>query len=114
MVEPLLEMEYARRYAVPTGVGSAAARILFGVENDSQLRMSRHYWTASGIHRGSGPETLASMQDVGQILGIDAESFRGFFYGQPLTNDEADRRPIQGGFGPGVVLALHFRCALHP
>lgn len=54
------------------------------------------------------------MQDIRQILGIDAEPFRGFFYGQPLANDEADCRPVQGGFGPGVVLALHFRRALHP
>ena len=61
-----------------------------------------------------GPETLASMQDIGQILGIDAEPFGGFFNGQPLANDEADRRPVQGGFGPGVVLALHVRYVLHP
>jgi hypothetical protein len=54
------------------------------------------------------------MEDVGQILGTDAEPFRSFFYRQPLANDEADGRPIQGGFRPGVVLALHFRCALDP
>jgi hypothetical protein len=82
-------------------------------------------WTSDGIDvahggaarrtdDGSGSEALASMEDVGQILGIDAEPFRSFFDRQPLANDEADRRPIQGGFGPGVVLALHFHCALHP
>jgi hypothetical protein len=49
------------------------------------------------------------MEDVGQILGIDAEPFRGLYYRQPLANDEADGRPIQGGFRPGVVLALHVR-----
>lgn len=80
--------------------------ILFGVENDSQLRMDP---TASG-----GTQALASMEDIRQLLRIDAEPFRSFFDRQPLANDEADRRPIQGGFGPGVVLALHFHCALHP
>jgi hypothetical protein len=114
MVEPLLEMEFARRYAGQTGVGSAAARILFGVENDSQLRMSRNSWAAPGISGRIDAEALASMEDVGQILGIDAEPFRSFFDRQPLANDEADGRPIEGGFRPGVVLALHVRCALHP
>lgn len=56
----------------------------------------------------SGSEALASMQDAGQILGIDAEPFCRFLDRQPLANDEADCRPIQGGFGPCVVLALHF------
>ena len=75
--------------------------------------MSRNGWATPGIGGGIEAEALASMQDVGQILGIDAKPFRSFFYGQPLANDKADRRPVQGGFGPGVVLA-HFRCALHP
>jgi hypothetical protein len=60
------------------------------------------------------PDALASMQDICQILGIDAEPFGGFFDRQPLANDEADGRPVQGGFGPGVVLALHIRYAPHP
>ena len=63
--------------------------------------------------KGVRPKALASMEDIRQILGIDAEPFRSFFNGQPLANDEADCRPVQGGFGPGVVLA-HVRCAPHP
>lgn len=113
-MKPLLEMEFARRYAVLEASDRRLGAILFGVENDSQLRMSRNAEAPGRMGRGMRPETLASMQDIGQILGIDAEPFRGFFNGQPLANDEADRRPVQGGFGPSVVLALHVRYALHP
>lgn len=48
----------------------------------------------------AGAEALASMEDVRQFIVLDAEPVRGFFDGQPLADDEADRCPIQGGFGP--------------
>ena len=54
------------------------------------------------------------MQDGGEFLPLDAKPVRGFFYGQPLANDEADRRPVQGGFGPSVVLVLHLICCARP
>ena len=69
---------------------------------------------ARGIARSIASEALASMEDVGQILGVDAEPFRGFFDGQPLANDEADCRPVQGGFGPCVVLAHFLNVAPRP
>lgn len=49
------------------------------------------------------------MQDKSELFAIDTKPVRGFFDGQPLANDEADRRPIEGGFGPRIVLALHVR-----
>lgn len=54
------------------------------------------------------------MEDVGEILAIDAKAVRGLFNGQPLANDEADRCPVQGGFGPRVVLALHVARCVRP
>jgi hypothetical protein len=50
------------------------------------------------------------MEDMSEFLTIDTQPVRGFFDGQPLANDEADGRPIKGGFGSRVVLALHVRC----
>lgn len=59
-------------------------------------------------------EALAPVQDVGELFPIDAQPVGGFFDGQPLTHDEADSRPVQGGFGPRVVLALHVLIASVP
>ena len=49
------------------------------------------------------------MKDLSEFFPIDAQPVRGFIYGQPLANDEADCCPVQGGFGPSVVLVLHGR-----
>jgi hypothetical protein len=50
------------------------------------------------------------MKNMSELLTIYTKPVRGFFDGQPLTNDEADSRPIKGGFGSRIVLALHVRC----
>ena len=60
------------------------------------------------------PDALASMQDICQILGIDAEPFGGFFDRQPLANDEADGCPVQSSFGTRVGLVLHVARRVRP
>jgi hypothetical protein len=57
---------------------------------------------------------LAPVQDVSEFFAIDTEPVRGLFDGKPLAHDEADGCPIQGGFGPGVVLVLHVARRVRP
>ena len=47
------------------------------------------------------------MKDFGERFPVDAKPVCGLLDGEPLANDEADAGPIQGGFGPSVVLVLH-------